>query len=177
MELTKALNYMKTIIHHGMERKNSTINVRNGLKEYLGTLIKEGVISGEDAQILGGIVQRLDLIMKKEMTVDEAFVRSMCHEENTPYISDGEKKTTPAKKTTTRRKKTSKPKAVVSTSTEESVSKPIAERRSSNPWDNFPIEPDGSCGRIQEARRKAAYEEWLDSLSSHEDEIWPKCRH
>lgn len=184
MQLTKALNYMKTIIDNGKKRKSSTINVRKGLKEYLSTLVGEGVISQEDCQILTGVMNRIDPIMKSEMTVDEAFVRSMCGVQDTQYaplasekgqvvqptiVKESGKKTSAPKKKQTRK---SKPKTTSSTTT---TYTPV--ERHSNPWDNWPIEPDGSCGRIQEARKKAAYEEYWEHKFRGCDGIPYKCRH
>lgn len=170
MELTKALNYMKIIIDNAKKRKNSTINVRNGLKEYLAALIEEGVITETDLNILVGVIDRVDAIMKSKMSVDEAFVRSMCAAQNEKYIQVEYKKDTIGSTNQVPLKNKEK----------DSLSKPLStkESYSSNPWDSFPIEPDGSCGRFQNVRKKEAYMEWKKRLFEKEDNgVWSKCRH
>lgn len=178
MEITEALNYMKTIVDNAKKRGNSTINVRKALKEYMGALVQEKLLEVNDFNVLAGVVSRVDPIMKSQMTVDEAFVRSMCDEQQVKYhtssLENKEEKTVKTTRKSTKRtvqeeSKKSEPK--------KKNSEPRETRRS-NPWDSFPV-PEyarGSCGRAQEAAKKTAYEEWRDSLRS-DDGIWSKCRH
>ena len=179
MEITEALNYMKTIIDNAKERGNSTINVRKALKEYMGALVQEKLLEVNDFNVLAGVVSRVDPIMKSKMTVDEAFVRSMCDEQQVKYHTSSlenkeEKLVKPVRKSTkyTVQEESKKPEP------KKKNREPREETRRSDPWDSFPV-PEyarGSCGRAQEAAKKTAYEEWRDSLRS-DDGIWSKCRH
>ena len=191
MEIIKAFNYMKTIINNGMKRKSNTINVRKGLQDYLSVLTTEGAVTETDLKVLVGVVQRIDAIMKSELTADEAFVRSLCKEQNIKYTPV--KQTTPAPKGNKQssRKKSSgqtkkkRPEYHFSGIEKEDASQTIRRilkeaesepARYSSPWSDWPIEPDGSCGRFDDARRKAAYEEWLEEHFSSDDGIPSKCR-
>ena len=194
MELTEALNYMKTIIDNGKQRKNRAITVKEGLLAYLKVLVVEDSISKQDCEVLKGIVRHTDDIMDSIMTVDEAFVRSLCNVENVKYTSlkteEGQVVQQESKKNNPKISSTN----VIDNSKkytfshledqdhfkkiiEELESKPQEERVESKPWDTFPYKPDGRCGRFEEASRKAAYEEWYERTHPSNDGINPKCRH
>ena len=156
MKITEALNYMKTIINNGKKNNNSTRTVRKGLFDYLGTLIGEGVISDEDCHVLSGVVKQIGAIMRSEITVDEAFVKSMCNVQETPYVPLNTSKSIKDEKTVSK---------------EEGI--PLVPPY---PWDVSQVS-DGSCGRFQEARRHAAQEKMRERLLRGCDGIPFKCRH
>ena len=195
MQLTEALNYMKTIIDNGKQRKNRPISVKEGLIVYLRALVTEGSVSTKDLAVLKGVVKQTDAIMDSRMTVDEAFVRSLCSADNNEYtslksevgqvIKPEEQRLKPKKangnKTVKRKEYTfsgiKKEDEGLKKILEEASSTPSTQSNETETWEPFVYKPTGSCGRIEEGLREAARQEWWERNHPSHDEVWSKCRH
>ena len=143
MELIKAFNYMKVIINNGKKNDFSANNVKEGLEEYVYTLIKEKELTLSDSDVLFTIVENVDRIMKSKITADEIYVEALSKEANIDY----------EKCRNIRVKKKEE-------DIEYSSSK--TNNDEGNPWDYLPVEP-GTCGKTWDAQRKAQWDEMWNS--------------
>ena len=169
MTITKALNYMKTIIYNGMKNGHNSENVQKGLIDYLSVLYGEGVIYEKQYNILSGVVSMTADIMSSKMSVDEAFVRAMCESQNEKYV-EAYVNPNPKKESSS---KGSTEKKIESKSKSKPKSKPVYYEPK---CDGSGLPKDGSCGGRHEIQVQLMKKRERERRMRGCDGIWSKCR-